>query len=149
MNATASHPAPPAPAGGFLTELRRSTAFLPLVGLVAISVFMIVATDNFLSWGNLQNIALQSSINAIIAVGMTAAILTGGIDLSVGAVVALSGTLASGLMVQFGLPPLLAVPLGLAVGAVIGLFNGYCVAYLRMPPIIVTLATMGMRAASR
>jgi len=142
--ATATHPTPPAPAGGFFTQLRRSTAFLPLVGLVAISVFMIVATDNFLSWGNLQNIALQSSINAIIAVGMTAAILTGGIDLSVGAVVALSGTLASGMMVQFGLPPMLAVPLGLAVGVVIGLFNGYCVAYLRMPPIIVTLATMGI-----
>lgn len=144
MNATATHPAPPVPAGGLFTRLRRSTAFLPLVGLVAISVFMIVATDNFLSWSNLQNIALQSSINAIIAVGMTAAILTGGIDLSVGAVVALSGTLASGLMVQFGLPPMLAVPLGLGVGVVIGLFNGYCVAYLRMPPIIVTLATMGI-----
>lgn len=144
MNATATHPVPPVPAGGLFTRLRRSTAFLPLVGLIAISVFMIVATDNFLSWSNLQNIALQSSINAIIAVGMTAAILTGGIDLSVGAVVALSGTLASGMMVQFGLPPMLAVPLGLGVGVVIGLFNGYCVAYLRMPPIIVTLATMGI-----
>ncbi|SMG60377.1 ABC transporter permease [Paraburkholderia susongensis] len=144
MNRTASHPVMPAPAGGFFTQLRRSTAFLPLVGLIVISVFMVVMTDNFLSVGNLQNIALQSSINGIIAVGMTAAILTGGVDLSVGAVVALSGTLCAGMMVRFGMPVFVAVLLGIAVGAVFGMFNGYCVAYLRMPSIIVTLATMGV-----
>ena len=143
MNAVI-HPTIPPPHGGLFTKLRRSTAFLPLVGLVAISAFMIIATDNFLSFSNLQNIALQSSINAIIAVGMTAAILTGGIDLSVGAVVALAGTLAAGLMVNMNVPMSAAVPLGLFVGAGFGLFNGYCVAYLRMPPIIVTLATMGI-----
>ncbi|MFM0501771.1 ABC transporter permease [Paraburkholderia caffeinilytica] len=144
MSRTADHPVLPAPAGGFFVHLRRSTAFLPLVGLIVISAFMILATDNFLSVSNLQNIALQSSINGIIAVGMTAAILTGGVDLSVGAVVALSGTLCAGLMVRFGIPMLVAVLLGVMVGAVFGMFNGYCVAYLRMPPIIVTLATMGV-----
>jgi ribose transport system permease protein len=144
MSTTDSHLARPGTPGGFYTQLRKSTAFLPLVGLVAVAVFMTVATDNFLSVDNLLNIALQSSIVGIIAVGMTAAILTGGIDLSVGAVVALSGTLCSGLMVQFGMPVPLAVLLGIAVGALFGLFNGYCVAYLRMPPIIVTLATMGI-----
>ncbi|NML34466.1 ABC transporter permease [Paraburkholderia antibiotica] len=144
MNRTASSPVLPAATGGFFTQLRRSTAFLPLVGLVVISVFMVFMTDNFLSVSNLQNIALQSSINGIIAVGMTAAILTGGVDLSVGAVVALSGTLCAGLMVRFGIPMFLAVLLGIAVGVVFGMFNGYCVAYLRMPSIIVTLATMGV-----
>lgn len=134
----------PPPHSSLLATVRKSSAFLPLVGLIGISIFMVVATDNFLSVANLQNIILQSSINAIIAVGMTAAILTGGIDLSVGAVVALSGTLCAGLMVHYGLGIPAAVFLGIVVGIVFGLFNGYCVAYLRMPPIIVTLATMGI-----
>lgn len=132
------------PRSSLFAAVRKSSAFLPLVGLIGISVFMTLATDNFLSVANLQNIVLQSSINAIIAVGMTAAILTGGIDLSVGAVVALSGTLCAGLMVHYGLGIPAAVFLGIVVGIVFGLFNGYCVAYLRMPPIIVTLATMGI-----
>lgn len=139
-----AHAASTAPTASLIAQLRKSSAFLPLVGLLGISLFMIASTDNFLSWNNLQNIALQSSINAIIAVGMTAAILTGGIDLSVGAVVALSGTLCAGLMVHNGLGIPLAVALGMLVGVAFGLFNGYCVAYLRMPPIIVTLATMGI-----
>lgn len=130
--------------GDFFAQLRRSTVLLPLVGLLVISTFMIFATDNFLSVGNLQNIALQSSINGIIAVGMTAAILTSGVDLSVGAVVALSGTVCAGLMVNSSVPMPLAVVSGLLIGFAAGIFNGYCVASLRMPPIIVTLATMGI-----
>ena len=127
-----------------LERWRQSSAFLPSAGLLLVSAFMVVFTEHFLSLDNLLNIALQSSINGIIAAGMTAAILTGGIDLSVGAVVALSGTLCAGLMVQFGLPIAPAVALGLASGALFGAFNGVCVAWLRMPPIIVTLATMGI-----
>jgi ribose transport system permease protein len=143
MSRIISRPAPALP-GDFFAQLQRSTVFLPLVGLLVISTFMIFATDNFFSVGNLQNIALQSSINGIIAVGMTAAILTGGVDLSVGAVVALSGTVCAGLMVNSGLPMPLAVVSGLLLGLAAGIFNGYCVASLRMPPIIVTLATMGI-----
>ncbi|MBV8617282.1 MAG: ABC transporter permease [Curvibacter sp.] len=127
-----------------LERWRASSAFLPCTGLLLVSAFMMVFTEHFLSLDNLLNIALQASINGIIAVGMTAAILSGGIDLSVGAVVALSGTLSSGLMVQFGLPIAPAMALGLASGALFGLFNGACVAWLQMPPIIVTLATMGI-----
>jgi len=74
---------------------------------------------------------------------MTCVILTGGIDLSVGPVMALSGTLTAGLMVA-GLPPGLAIGAGLLVGVTFGIGNGLFVAYLHMPPIIVTLATMGI-----
>jgi len=91
----------------------------------------------------MANLARQSSIIAIIAVGMSLAILTGGIDLSVGPVMALSGTLMAGMMVA-GLPPSLAIVLGLLVGAAFGAFNGVFVAFVGMPPIIVTLATMGI-----
>ena len=80
----------------------------------------------------------------ILAVGMTFVILTGGIDLSVGAVMALVGTLATGMMVNMGLPAPLALLAGLVIGTVIGLANGALVAWGKMPAIIVTLATMGM-----
>ena len=126
-----------------LARLLRSPAFYPFVGLVVVTLVMILASDTFLTASNLSNIARQVSINAIIAVGMTCVILTGGIDLSVGPVMALSGTLTAGLMVA-GLPPGLAIGAGLLVGVAFGIGNGLFVAYLHMPPIIVTLATMGI-----
>jgi ribose transport system permease protein len=76
-------------------------------------------------------------------VGMTCVILTGGIDLSVGPVMALSGTLTTGLMVA-GVPAPIAILIGLLIGVGFGVGNGIFVAYLKMPPIIVTLATMGI-----
>lgn len=126
-----------------LAQLVRSPAFYPFVGLVVVTLVMILASDTFLTASNLSNIARQVSINAIIAVGMTCVILTGGIDLSVGPVMALSGTLTAGLMVA-GLPPGLAIGAGMLVGVAFGIGNGLFVAYLHMPPIIVTLATMGI-----
>ena len=132
----------PAPAMG-LAALRRSTLFYPLVGLAVVCLIMVFASDSFLSVNNLSNVGRQVSINALIAVGMTFVILTGGIDLSVGSVMALSGTLAAGLMIG-GVPAALALVVCLAVGVAFGVFNGALVAYGRMPPIIVTLATMGI-----
>ncbi|CAG8863463.1 Ribose import permease protein RbsC [Pseudomonas fluorescens] len=133
----------PSPLAGRLGKWRKSPVFYPLVGFIVIFVAMSLANDNFLTTSNLSNVLRQVSIIAIIAVGMTCAILTGGIDLSVGPVMALSGTLSAGLMVA-GFPLELAVLAGLAVGALFGAGNGVFVAYARMPPIIVTLATMGI-----
>lgn len=124
-------------------QLRASPIVFPLIGLLLVCAVSAVASENFFSLDNLSNIARQSSINAIIAVGMTCAILSGGIDLSVGSVMALSGSLAAGMMVA-GVPMPLALAIGLAVGVAFGLSNGFFVAYLKMPPIIVTLATMGI-----
>ncbi len=132
---------PPLP--NALASMRRSTVFYPLVGLVVVCVVMAFASDTFLSVGNVTNILRQVSINAIIAIGMTLVILTGGIDLSVGAVMALSGTLMAGLMAH-GVPGAVAILACLGVGVGFGLGNGAFVAYGRMPPIIVTLATMGI-----
>ncbi|MGI3775901.1 MAG: ABC transporter permease [Janthinobacterium lividum] len=128
---------------GRLAGMRRSTVFYPLVGLVVVCVVMSFASDTFLSAGNVTNILRQVSINAIIAIGMTLVILTGGIDLSVGAVMALSGTLMAGLMAGH-VPGALAILACLCVGLGFGLANGAFVAYGKMPPIIVTLATMGI-----
>ncbi|QBL89573.1 ABC transporter permease [Burkholderia pseudomallei] len=138
--ARATGPALAAPA---LAALRRSTTFYPLVGLVAVCVAMVFASDSFLSAANLENVLRQVSINAIIGVGMTCVILTGGIDLSVGSVMALSGTLAAGLLVA-GANGAAALAAGIGVGVALGAANGLFVAFAGMPPIIVTLATMGI-----
>nr|WP_279433166.1 ABC transporter permease [Sodalis ligni] len=121
----------------------RHPAVFPLLGFIVLFVLMVFLSDSFLTFNNLTNVARQVSINAIIAVGMTCAILTGGIDLSVGSVMALSGTVAAGLMIT-GIPMPLALFAGLAIGGLFGAINGACVAYARMPPIIVTLASMSV-----
>jgi len=136
--APAKPPGLPIPA-----RLRQTTTFYPLLGLVVVCAVMIFASDSFLSVGNLTNVLRQVSINALIAVGMTYVILTGGIDLSVGAVMALSGTVAAGLMAA-GVPGAAALPAALGIGTAFGLANGAFVALAGMPPIIVTLATMGI-----
>ncbi|GAA0569571.1 ABC transporter permease [Halomonas salifodinae] len=126
-----------------LASWRRTPVFYPLIGFIIVFIAMAVINDNFLTGSNLTNLARQTSIIAIIAVGMSLAILTGGIDLSVGPVMALSGTAMAGLIVA-GVPPSLAILLGLLVGAAFGAFNGAFIAFAGMPPIIVTLATMGI-----
>lgn len=135
----------PKPSGqrSYLDKCLHHPAFLPFIGFIALFVLMIFMNDSFLTSNNLTNVARQVSINAIIAVGMTCAILTGGIDLSVGPVMALSGTVAAGLMIA-GIPVPLALLAGVAIGGVFGAINGACIAWARMPPIIVTLATMGI-----
>lgn len=124
-------------------KLLHHPAMLPFIGFAILFLLMAGLNDSFLTVNNLTNVARQVSINAIIAVGMTCAILTGGIDLSVGPVMALSGSIAAGLMLG-GIPIPLAMMAALVIGALFGLANGACIAYLRMPPIIVTLASMGI-----
>ncbi len=139
----AAAPGAPSPLATSLRRATRFTAFYPLVGLIVVSIVMVFASDSFLSASNISNILRQVSINALIAVGMTYVILTGGIDLSVGAVMALAGTLAAGLMAG-GMNGVLALIICLLIGLGFGLANGAFVAFAGMPPIIVTLATMGI-----
>jgi ribose transport system permease protein len=110
-----------------------------IVALLVLMAAMSIASPEFLTLGNLSNLARQVSINAIIAAGMTFVIITGGIDLSVGSLVALSGCV--GMLVidrtGGGGSGILA---GIAVGALAGAVNGSLVAWARMPPFLVTLA---------
>jgi ribose transport system permease protein len=121
--------------------LDRRPEWLSVIGLLLVTLVMSVCSDQFFALSNLGNIARQVSINAIIAAGMTVVIIIGGIDLSVGAVMSLSMTLAAGAMLA-GVPVGLASALGIAAGAAFGAVNGALIAYLRLPAIIVTLATM-------
>jgi ribose transport system permease protein len=93
---------------------------------------------------NLLNVALQSSINALLAFGMTFVILTAGIDLSVGSLLALSGALAGGLMVGGELPWPLAALVGLGAGTLLGAVNGVAITTFRIPPFIATLAMLSI-----
>ncbi len=122
-------------------RLARHPEVFAVAWLVALSIVMAIVSDRFCTWENLINVGRQVSINAIIAIGMTFVILTGGIDLSVGAVMTLSMTFSAGAMLA-GVPVWLAMILGLATGAAFGALNGALIAYARLPAIIVTLATM-------
>ena len=109
-------------------------AIMVLLGLFRIWV------PQFLGLENLLDLAQQISVNAILAFGMTLVILIGGIDLSVGAVVALIGTVTVATLARGGLAAGLFA--GLGVAALFGALNGLCAARTRMPPFIITLATM-------
>lgn len=95
----------------------------------------------FLSVANAVNIALSIAIIGILAVGMTAIILTGGIDLSIGSVLALAGV-ASAIAATNGAPAIVVVFVALGVGALTGVVNGTLIAYLRVPPFVATLAML-------
>ncbi len=127
---------------GSIKEKFESQEALTLVGFLGLVIFMSITSDVFLTTDNILNIARQVSINGILAVGMTFVILTGGIDLSVGAVMAFTGTIMAGMMINFGMPPIAAVLVGVALGAAIGYINGMFVSYAKIPAIIVTLAMM-------
>lgn len=106
-------------------------------------VFLAIATPNhaFLTGRNLFFVLLQISVNTVLAAGMTVVILTAGIDLSIGSVVALAGVIGADLA-SHGTPVPLAAAVALGVGTVVGLFNGAAIVYLRVAPFIATLATM-------
>ncbi|KOP30115.1 ribose ABC transporter permease [Exiguobacterium acetylicum] len=113
----------------------------PLAGLFAIVLVVSIMEPDFLTLNNLFNILRQVSINALIAFGMTFVILTGGIDLSVGSILALSSAFVAGLMTD-GMSALIAVLAGLIVGAVMGALNGMVISLGKVAPFIATLATM-------
>ena len=113
----------------------------PFIGLILIIVIITALNPGFLSVSNLMNVLRQVSINALIAFGMTFVILTGGIDLSVGATLALTGAVTAGMMAS-GIDPIFAMLLGLLLGAVLGAINGFIIAKGKVAPFIATLATM-------
>src|SRR5262245_54710947 len=116
------------------------TGQAPLVTLLGLCLVTALMTDRFLSPLNLTIILVQSSIMAVIAMGMTFVIIGGGFDLSVGSTAALSGCLPAVVMVQGGL--LAGVLAGVAAGAVVGVANGLVIAKLGVNPFITTLGTM-------
>jgi ribose transport system permease protein len=111
--------------------------------LLLLCVVVSILSPKFLNWNNIMNIARQTTINGIIAIGMACVILTGGIDLSVGSVLAFS-TMVAGLLINAGLPGWIAAIIGVIIGGLIGIVNGTLISTLSLPPFIVTLASMSV-----
>ena len=119
--------------------------FGTLAGLLGLCLVLWILTPHFLTVSNLLNVAQQTSINSIIAVGLTFVIISGGIDLSVGSLVAFSGVVLASLL-QRGLPFPIALTGSLGVGLAAGLVNGMLITLGRLPPFI---ATLGMMSVAR
>ncbi len=109
---------------------------------VILIILMILSPNAFAKPANLVNILKQASINGILAMGMMFVIISGGIDLSVGSIVALTGVIAATFAHPNEYPLIIPIILSAVIGAVVGLFNGVSVAYGNIPPFIVTLGTM-------
>ncbi|MFD6334607.1 ABC transporter permease [Streptomyces niveus] len=136
---------PPPPRGARLPRLTVAGHDITVeTGIVALLVvFVVVAgstTEAFLTEGNITNLLKQMVTTGLLAYGMLAVILTGGIDLSVGSVVAFSGIVAAGL--SSGLPVPVAMAVGVASGIGFGLVNGALVARFQLAPFVVTLAAL-------
>lgn len=112
-----------------------------IFGLLLVCIVFSVLTDSFFTEYNLLNVLRQSAVTGILAAGMTFVIISGGIDLSVGSVVAVSGVFAAGLM-RDGVPVPLAILVAVATGLVFGAVNGVAIAIFKIPPFIATLGTM-------
>jgi ribose transport system permease protein len=115
-----------------------------IVVIAIISAILSLLSPVFLSPYNLRTVLLEITTNMYIALGMTLVMILGGIDLSVGSIVAMVGTLTVGFMALDHLPIGLAVTLGLTLGGATGLINGLVVAYFKLPSFIVTLAMLNV-----
>ena len=126
----------------------------PLIALAVMIVALSVLSDKFLTLANGRNILLQISVNLCLSIGMTLVILTGGIDLSVGATLALAGAVAAGLLKNgltlkwFGIAlqftPFGAVVAGILTGLALGLFNGVVITRFKLPPFVATLGLLSI-----
>ncbi len=124
---------------GFFNFLRKNPA---LVGIIGVSIALSIITDSFLSVYNIINVFRQTSIMAIIGFGMTMVIISGGIDLSVGSVLALSAGISASIL--SGGNVFLGILAAIGVGAAAGAFNGLMITKGKLQPFIVTLAMMAI-----
>jgi ribose transport system permease protein len=121
--------------------LRR---FGPLLGLLILCAILATASDQFLTYENLINVFRQSAVNALLSLGQLVVIITAGIDLSVGSLLALCCVLVA-MLLKAGVPPFLSVVLALAIGAALGSINGILLTKLHLPhPFIPTLGMMNV-----
>lgn len=136
-----------------LTQHRTQLAkFQSLIALVLLCIGISLMSDKFLTVDNAWNVMRQISVNICISVGMTLVVLTSGIDLSVGSVLAFCGAITAGLLkfgielpannLYIGFTLLGAILAGLIVGALLGLFNGWTVTRFKVPPFVATLAML-------
>lgn len=124
---------------------RKGTSYLGiLIALVALCVVLTFASDSFLTASNLLNVSQQISTNFLIAIGMTFIILLGGIDLSVGSIIAVTGLMMGLMMKNWNMPVILSLLLGVAFASAVGLVTGLLITGFELPPFIATLGMMSI-----
>jgi ribose transport system permease protein len=123
--------------------MRRFQKLLPFLTLIVLFVALWIASPYFLTQTNLSSLVRQTAVINIMALGMTIIIISGGIDLSVGAILAMGGLVGT-MAMEKGLPILVGIAIGLGVGFLCGLLNGVLITQLRIAPFIVTLGTLGI-----
>ena len=133
-------PALPGAARSFSSRFAISGLFLALIGLIVVAALI---SDAFLNPFNLVNVLRQVALFGIVSIGLTFVILTAGIDLSVGSLVAVV-SVSTAMMLNAGIPVALVIVAALALGALFGLVNGLGVTLVRIPPFIMTLGMMVM-----
>jgi len=124
-------------------DARVTQRLLPFLSLIVLFIALSIASPYFLTANNLASVARQTAVFNTMALGMTIVIISGGIDLSVGSVLGLSGLIGT-MALERGYPIGLGVLIGVAAGTLCGLFNGLMVTRLRIPPFVVTLGTLGI-----
>jgi len=122
--------------------VRRVQRLLPFLTLVALCIALTIATPHFLTAINLASVVRQTAVINIMALGMTLVIISGGIDLSVGSILAVAGLFGT-IAIKAGQPIPIAILIGIASGFVCGLLNGLMITRLKIAPFIVTLGTLG------
>jgi fructose transport system permease protein len=132
---------------GFIDLVRGVPILGPVAALILACIFFATQTDRFLAGSNFSLILQQVMVVGTLAIGQTLVILTGGIDLSNGMIMALSSVLTTGLIANSGMSPLPAVLVGLAVCVAFGALNGWLTTAIGLPPFIVTLGTFNIAYA--
>jgi ribose transport system permease protein len=120
----------------------RLQQLLAFASLLVIFVFFSIASSNFFNYGNVTNILFSTVVIGTLALGTTFVIITGGIDLSIGTGMSLCAVMSGVFIVNWGMPVALGVLAAILFGGLIGLVNGFNVAFLKLPPFIATLAMM-------
>ena len=124
--------------------LQNRIVSLGAINFIVIIVSSLIWSNSFATIANAQSVALNMAVNAIVCIGMLVVLAAGGIDLSVGAVVALSGALCANLMMHHNVPMVIAIIVALAVAGLVGVVNGILIAVVGVNPMIVTLSMQGL-----
>lgn len=130
-------------APSFIVQIFRKKETAIFLALVAIMLGITLVAPTFMTWSNLYLVSRQVALVAVVALGELFVILTAGIDLSVGSVLGLAGV-TTAMALNAGVPPALAVLIGLATGLAAGFINGAFISYVKIPPFIVTLGMLSM-----
>src|SRR6195952_430998 len=124
-------------------DARVTQRLLPFLSLIVLFVALSIASPYFLTASNLTSVVRQTAVFNTMALGMTIVIVSGGIDLSVGSILGLSGLVGT-MALEAGSPIVLGVLAGIATGTACGFLNGLLVSRLRIPAFVVTLGSMGI-----